>query len=132
VHRLPRGALRKRDRHRTSTKFRLGIITWVHELSKQPSYMVIETKKHGVHSEIERKVHSGNAYFYPVQNCFRPVYFPRTLNIRVCISCVLIISFYGYESWSLNWCNNISYNYFKTKSYINILNLGNIHYILRT
>jgi hypothetical protein len=26
VHRLPREELRKRDRHRTSTKFRLGVI----------------------------------------------------------------------------------------------------------
>jgi len=30
VRRLPREVLRKRDRHRTSTKFRLGVIRWVH------------------------------------------------------------------------------------------------------
>jgi hypothetical protein len=28
----------KRDRHRTSTKFRLGLTRWVHELRKRPSY----------------------------------------------------------------------------------------------
>jgi hypothetical protein len=33
-----REVLRKRDRHRTSTKFRLGVIRWVHELCKRPSY----------------------------------------------------------------------------------------------
>jgi hypothetical protein len=38
VHRLPRDILRKRDRHRTSTKFRLGVIRWVHELCKRPTY----------------------------------------------------------------------------------------------
>jgi hypothetical protein len=37
VHRLPRDVLRKRDRHRTSTKFRHGVIRWVHELCKRPS-----------------------------------------------------------------------------------------------
>jgi hypothetical protein len=36
VYRLPREVLRKRDRHRTSTKFRLGVIMWVHELFKRP------------------------------------------------------------------------------------------------
>jgi hypothetical protein len=38
VHHLSREVLRKRDRHRTSTKFRLGVINWVHELCKRPSY----------------------------------------------------------------------------------------------
>jgi hypothetical protein len=38
VHRLPREVLRKSDRHRTCTKFRLGVIRWVHELCKRPSY----------------------------------------------------------------------------------------------
>jgi hypothetical protein len=37
VHRLPKEVLRKRDRRRTSTKFRLGVIKWVHELFKWPS-----------------------------------------------------------------------------------------------
>jgi len=37
VHRLPREVLRKRDRHRTSTKFRLGVVRRVHELFKRPS-----------------------------------------------------------------------------------------------
>jgi hypothetical protein len=36
VHRLPREVLRKRDRHHTSTNFRLGVIRWVHELFKRP------------------------------------------------------------------------------------------------
>jgi hypothetical protein len=35
---LPREVLRKRDRHRTFTKFRPGVIRWVHELCKRPSY----------------------------------------------------------------------------------------------
>jgi hypothetical protein len=38
VHRLLREVLRKRDRHRTSTKFRLGVIRRVHEIFKRPSY----------------------------------------------------------------------------------------------
>jgi hypothetical protein len=38
VHRLPREVLRKRDRHRTFTKFRLRVIRWVHELRKRSSY----------------------------------------------------------------------------------------------
>jgi hypothetical protein len=38
VHRFQREVLRKRDLHHTSTKFRLGVIRWVHELFKQPSY----------------------------------------------------------------------------------------------
>jgi hypothetical protein len=33
--------LRKTDRHRTSTKFRLGIIMWVHEVFKWPSLIFI-------------------------------------------------------------------------------------------
>jgi hypothetical protein len=33
--------LRKRDRHRTSTKFRLGVIRWVHELFKRPSSVCV-------------------------------------------------------------------------------------------
>jgi len=41
VHRLPREVLRKRDRHRTSTKFRFRVISWVHELLKRPSYYII-------------------------------------------------------------------------------------------
>jgi hypothetical protein len=40
VHRLPREVLRKRDRHRTSTKFRFEVIMWVHELCKRPSYIL--------------------------------------------------------------------------------------------
>jgi hypothetical protein len=43
VHRLPREVLRKRDRHRTSTKFRLGVIRWAHKLFKRPSYVAINT-----------------------------------------------------------------------------------------
>jgi hypothetical protein len=38
VYRLPREVLRKRERHRTFTKFRLGVIRRVHELFKRPSY----------------------------------------------------------------------------------------------
>jgi hypothetical protein len=36
VHRSLREILRKRDRHRTSTKFRLGVIRWVHEICNGP------------------------------------------------------------------------------------------------
>jgi hypothetical protein len=32
------GTSKKRDRHHTSTKFRLGVISWVHELCKRPPY----------------------------------------------------------------------------------------------
>jgi hypothetical protein len=39
AHRLPKEVLGKRDRHRTSTKFRLRVIRWVHELCKRPSYI---------------------------------------------------------------------------------------------
>jgi hypothetical protein len=35
---LAKGNTSKRDRHRTSTKFRLGVIRWVLELLKLPSY----------------------------------------------------------------------------------------------
>jgi hypothetical protein len=35
---LAREVLRKGDRYRTFTKFRLGVIRWVHELCKRPSY----------------------------------------------------------------------------------------------
>jgi hypothetical protein len=38
----PREVLRKRDRHRTSTKFRLGVIRWVHELCKRPTEELIQ------------------------------------------------------------------------------------------
>jgi hypothetical protein len=38
VHRLQREELRKKDRHRPSTKFRLGVRKWVQELFKRPSY----------------------------------------------------------------------------------------------
>jgi hypothetical protein len=38
VHRLPREVLRRRDSHRTSTKFWLGVIRWVHELCKTNKY----------------------------------------------------------------------------------------------
>jgi hypothetical protein len=37
VYRLPSEVLRKRDRHCTSTKFRLRVMRWVHELFKRPS-----------------------------------------------------------------------------------------------
>jgi hypothetical protein len=43
VHRLPREVLPKRDRHHTSTKFRLGLIKWVYELCKRSSYLQIST-----------------------------------------------------------------------------------------
>jgi hypothetical protein len=36
---LAKGTTSERDRHCTSTKFRLGIIRWVHELFKRPSNM---------------------------------------------------------------------------------------------
>jgi hypothetical protein len=35
---LPREVLRKRDRHRTSLEFRLGVTRWIPELRKWPSY----------------------------------------------------------------------------------------------
>jgi hypothetical protein len=38
VERCKKCVLRKWDRHRTSTKFRLAVIRWVHELCKQSSY----------------------------------------------------------------------------------------------
>jgi hypothetical protein len=40
VRRVPKEVLRKRDRHRTSTKFRVGVIRWVHELCTRPSYLI--------------------------------------------------------------------------------------------
>jgi hypothetical protein len=40
VHRLPREVLRRRDRHRTSTKFWLGVISPVDELCKRSSYNI--------------------------------------------------------------------------------------------
>jgi hypothetical protein len=40
VHHLAREIIRKRDCHRTSTKFRLGVISWVHELFKRPLYVI--------------------------------------------------------------------------------------------
>jgi hypothetical protein len=56
VHHLPREVLRKRDHHRTSTKFWLGVIRWVHELGKWPSYMehssVWETNSLSANQEI--------------------------------------------------------------------------------
>jgi hypothetical protein len=36
---LAKGGTSKKDRHRTSTKFRLGVIRRVHELCKRPSYI---------------------------------------------------------------------------------------------
>jgi hypothetical protein len=36
---LAKGGTWKRDRHRTSTMFRLGLIRWVDELCKRPSYL---------------------------------------------------------------------------------------------
>jgi hypothetical protein len=39
LQRLPREILWKRDRHRASTKFRLGVKRWVHELHKRSSLM---------------------------------------------------------------------------------------------
>jgi hypothetical protein len=39
---LAKGRTSKRDRHRTSTKFRLGVIRWVHEICKRPSYMKLQ------------------------------------------------------------------------------------------
>jgi hypothetical protein len=40
---LVKGGTSKKDRHRTSTKFRLGVIRWVHELCKRPSYFRIKS-----------------------------------------------------------------------------------------
>jgi hypothetical protein len=45
-----KGGIRKRDRHRTSTKYRLFVIWWVHELCKCPSY-IIQNSKHNVYHE---------------------------------------------------------------------------------
>jgi hypothetical protein len=39
MRRLLREVLRKRDRHRTCTKFRLGVITWVYELFKRSTLL---------------------------------------------------------------------------------------------
>jgi hypothetical protein len=42
LYRLPREVLRKKkDRHRTSTMFRLGIIKLVHEIFKWSSYIFL-------------------------------------------------------------------------------------------
>jgi hypothetical protein len=41
VHRLPREVLRK-DRHRTSTKFRLGVIRCIHKPFKRTSYIILK------------------------------------------------------------------------------------------
>jgi hypothetical protein len=41
THCLPRDVFRKTDCHRTSSKFRLGVIRRVHELFKRPSYINI-------------------------------------------------------------------------------------------
>jgi hypothetical protein len=57
VQRLPREVLRKRDRHRISTKFRLGVIRWVHELCKRPSYeySMADKKNFGTKSVLLKK-----------------------------------------------------------------------------
>jgi hypothetical protein len=43
VHRLPREVLRERSRHSISTKFRLGVTRWVHEVCNGPRIIVKST-----------------------------------------------------------------------------------------
>jgi hypothetical protein len=38
---LAKGGTWKRDRHHTSTKFRVAVVRWVHEIFKRPSYILI-------------------------------------------------------------------------------------------
>jgi hypothetical protein len=38
---LAKGGTSKTDHHRTSTKFRLGVLMWVHELCKRPLYFCL-------------------------------------------------------------------------------------------
>jgi hypothetical protein len=42
----PREVIRKGDRHRTSTKFRLGVIRLVYEIFKRPSYNLLLRTQH--------------------------------------------------------------------------------------
>jgi hypothetical protein len=56
VHRLSRELLRKRYRHRTSTKFRLGLIRQVQELFKWPSYYYMPCLKLEMLVDFIRKI----------------------------------------------------------------------------
>jgi hypothetical protein len=49
VHRLSKEVLRKRDRHRTSTKLRLGVIRRVYQLCKRPSYKSMRPARLSIH-----------------------------------------------------------------------------------
>jgi hypothetical protein len=41
MHHLPKEVLQERDHQHTSARFQLGVIRWVHELSKWPSHINI-------------------------------------------------------------------------------------------
>jgi hypothetical protein len=56
VHRLTREALRRRDRHLTSTSFQVGVIKRVNELFKRPKYIEAfwgdQPRRYGVKSNV--------------------------------------------------------------------------------
>jgi hypothetical protein len=66
------GISKKIDRHCTSTKFRLGVIRWVHELFKWPSYIyyVLRTEIINLNASWKRNtvLHSISGLFFTVMS----------------------------------------------------------------
>jgi hypothetical protein len=95
VHHLPREVLRKRDRHRTSTKFRLRVIRRVHELFKRPSYKFVEFIRHFLEQNFCGKV----------MQCYITLFSAsanKVINSRV-IDWFLLMRCVNCETWASSW-----------------------------
>jgi hypothetical protein len=59
------------------------------------------TNQNDIHDEIKRRLNSGNACYYSVQNLLSSCLIPRNLKIKLYKTVILPVILYGCETWSL-------------------------------
>jgi hypothetical protein len=61
------------------------------------------TKHTSIHAEIKRRLKSGNACYYWVQNFLPSNSLSRNVNIKIYITIILPVVLYGCKTWSLTF-----------------------------
>jgi hypothetical protein len=118
VHRLPKEILPKRDRHRTSTKFRFGVIRWVHEHFKRLSYINIHFNVRRIWQQTKEKTLSNL--------CFSTLLFilhtaqaaSRYLRTHGKVRRTFLLP--GRESWFSGWIRSYRPSQKWSRCYMNI------------
>jgi hypothetical protein len=59
------------------------------------------TNKNDIHDEINSRLNSGNACYYPVQNLLSSHFVSKNLKIKIYKTVILPVVLYGCETWSL-------------------------------